>query len=568
MPKLRGYSADLQEAPISGGRRATADDFGGGIGEATTGLAHRVQKVGESVVEMAEQKDERYVIVEQARLRQQTAKALEQATLSGAPTEPIREKLENDLAGLKNKVTTKKGLTAADYHGFNTMNVYDTAENQLRVQRAATEARTQATTLMAEQGATLASRPAYLPAAIQISDQFLDTFKGRVAPEKLEDMKQAQRLQLNESAVRAWSLLDPAATKAQLEAGEFTLTPAQRRQEIGFAEGQIRQRRQDAEHEMRMDEYRKQKLSDESRGEWNQEIFGGTAKTTQILADRRLTAAHQEHLILLNDRWIDQLRNGDKKPNPVLERDLMLRIYAPEGSPEKIYSADAVYEAMKRPDGLNVTQFRRLYAEVANAKDPNNSTVNQRFFESMQMVNAAVQKDAGLLMQPWLMAELSGKWAGAVRALMDQERAEGRNPARLFNPQDKDWVMRREFIQQFFISARQTAAGSASTLAGGAAVGADVKTFPDGVTRKYKGSGDPMNWKDNWVEVKPSTAAAQVAAVPKSFNGVNVPPVAHRNEGLTARVSRAYPKQRGESSAAYTTRMDMLTARAREAGAE
>ena len=254
MPKLPQYTAQLGDAPISGGRRATGEDLGGAVAEAMGGLARQATKVGQQIIDDTEQRDARHAQVEHAKIRQKYAKALEDAEISGGDVDALRQKMEQEVDGVRTQVGTRTGLQTADLHAANTLNVFDTKSAQVKATRAGIEARTQGAEWINAQGAILATNPSYLPVAEAEAAAFADTFKGRLSPEKIEEVKRTLVQQANVAAVRALTRIDPESTMRRLGDGEFNLPPEMRAQEIGRADSQIRAIREEKEHAVRWDQ--------------------------------------------------------------------------------------------------------------------------------------------------------------------------------------------------------------------------------------------------------------------------------------------------------------------------
>lgn len=499
MPTLKNYTAEVGGVPISGGRRAGAEDFGGGTGLVEAG--HGLQVAAKNVIETAGQDEARRVLVEQAKIRQRYGKELEDAELSGAPTDKIKERLEGDLANLTTNLQTKHGMQAAEQHNANTLNIFDTAVRQVEVRRADSAARTQGKELIAAQTARLTADPASLPIVEREIDDFFATFQKRLPPERVAELAGALKQQANVTAVGRLARLLPAETKQQLTDGKFDLSPEHRMQLTGMADEQIRAQRADAIHAREDADYQKRQVSNTARDEWFKDIMAGKARQADITADQRLSPEHREHLVVFQDQWQRRKRGEEKAPNAQMERDLMLRIHAPEGDPSKIYNSDAVYQAMQQAGGINVTQFRMLNNEVAMARDPNNSPVSRRYGEALGSITKAIMDDPKLIMQPAAKAGAVNAWAAAVRDKMEEERKANRNPAALFDPKHKDSVVTAEFYAPFILEAQSKARAATNVAAKAVVVKGQVM---DGF--EFTG-GDPQERK-NWKPVVKSPAPA------------------------------------------------------------
>lgn len=599
MPRLKGYTADLTATPISGGRRAEGSDLApGGLVE----VGREIRGAIEKQVEATELAEQRRVLVEQAKIRQQTGKELEEAELSDADVDKIRERLESNLSAVGETLATKRGAEAAAVHSANTLNIFDSAVNQIKVRRATVEARTQSREFIAAQGGLVTSSPSYLGVATKEVDSFMETFKGRVPPEQLAEMASGLKQQLNVSAVRALSKLTPESVVERLNRGEFDLSPDQRADEITRAEQQVKAQQADAARVRADEEYNRRKLSEDAQDLWFKDIVAGKARETDIVGDERLTTRDRQHTVALLRAETARKMGQDRAPNATAERNLMLRIYAPEGDPQKIYTNDAVYAALASSDPreqINSEQFTRLTSHAANARDPNNSTVNSRFNEAMRRFSEGANQDHYLKVVPGGAAEASLAWAAAVRTRMDEERnaSPPRNPARLFEPGHKDSVVTAEFMAPFILDARRRGKASIAAEAQAAGGVVDLRATPDvvstidvgaqfvdprGVTRvmtqqlkdalaqESSPSGQaPVSTKDLSPHAKAYARAHPLIALPtRVYGGVEVSIGMADDEPLSVRIERVNQKKSYENYSEYAARIHSLVKKAREGGAE
>lgn len=448
MPKLPQYTANLGGAPVDGGRRASGADFGGSVGEALTSLGGAAQNVGDRLLNYMEQEDQRNVLVEHAKLRQEFSKRLEDAEISGADTDKLREELENKSSALRGTTRTRLGLAAADQHGANTLNAFDTKNAQVKIVRAAGEARNQGQTLVNALGATLRSNPSYLANAEADIDTFVDTFKGRLRPDQIEAVRQDFKQQANVAAVSSLTMMDAKGTLERLEKGDWNLTPQQRQQEIGRAREKIKADESERQNAIRFNEYERALRSQEARDEYLKQIIradGSFKANGPVLMDSRLITTDREHLILLNERWLDEKLGNGRRSDPSVVTALLARIYAPEEDPRKIRTDAPLLEALAAGK-LNASDFMRLRTAAAEQRDPNNTTVGRLFYDQFNTIQRAILGSPEYAAQPLKSSAIINRWAFDVRTMMDEYRKAGKAPADLFNPANKDYVGGRDFL--------------------------------------------------------------------------------------------------------------------------
>src|SRR5262245_8987175 len=136
MPQLPQYTARVGDAPIAGGRRASAEDFGVDTSE----FAHSIQKFGANLLAKTEEDETRQALVANAEIRAETAKALDDAAISGAPLEPIKERMHAQLSKVGEQFQTKKGASAIRLYQANSALMFDEQANKINVSRAASQA--------------------------------------------------------------------------------------------------------------------------------------------------------------------------------------------------------------------------------------------------------------------------------------------------------------------------------------------------------------------------------------------------------------------------------------------
>lgn len=499
MPKLPTYTAPLQGAlPIGGGRSATGADFGEQIGAAGTQFGRTVGNAAEDQLVSLEQADQRNLLVAHSELRARYAKALQDAEMSGDPIDPLRQKFEDESNALRNTVTTAAGAATADAHTNNSLAVFDSRAAQISIERAGTEARTGGSKLLANNASLLMTNPAYLPVALAEVDAYADTFAGRLKPAQIAEMKRTLREHLTVATVSGQIMTgDPTAIHDKLVGGEWPeIGPEARTALLGRAMTQERVNRSEADSAERTAAWRRDEDSRLAKDEHFKNIINGQFSPRATLMDQRLTPEHREHLIVFNENWQRQKLGQEKVSDQGVVRSLMLRIWAREGDPNRIYNDDAVYEALKAGK-INVTDANRLRIAVANQADAQNSPIGRQFGRTLGMMQKLYSGPLWMGREH-IAAEIVNSWAWSVQDAMDQKRQRNEDPRELFNPKSKDYVLSADFIAGF---ARDALSGKA--VASAVPVGHEVQ-FPDGVTRKYKG-GDPMNMDASWEVVKNPT---------------------------------------------------------------
>lgn len=443
MPRLPTRSADIQPGAISGGRRAGVEDTNF-VDLAPIGRT--IQNVAESQMQVREESESRKVLVQQAEIRAKYAKRLDEATTSGEDLGKIKEEFETDLSKVNESLQTRKGLETAQLHAANNGAVFDNQANNIAVTRAAVQARVDGAKYLSALGSTLATNgPGYLPQAEQDVDAFVATL-SRVPPEKREAIALDLKNNLNVAAARSLARSDPNAAIKAVEDGKFVLDPAQRQAVLDRAkETQNAMRIEEARVKAEAETERLKRSEQAVDGYFKQMMTGGFSMKA-ALNDETLTARAREHVILLAESRAKEMASGEKKSNPVVEKNLWLAIHAPQGDPRKIYNATPIFEAVQRGE-ITTTSANQLNAMVANQKDENNQKIGSHMNGLMSIVGRSLSQDPRYIGQPGIVAEIQMDYQDRVTKRVTALRDAKKDPMEAFNPASKDFVGSREFIQ-------------------------------------------------------------------------------------------------------------------------
>lgn len=493
MARLPTRSADIQPGAISGGRRAGPED----AGFADFSQAGRtVQGVAEQQMQLQEENESRKVLVQQAEIRAKYAKRLDDAATSGEDLGKIREELNNDLSQVSDNLTTRKGLETAQLHAANTGAVFDNQANNIAVTRATLEARVEGAKFLNSTGAILSSNPGYLPQAEKDVDAFVATL-NRVPPEKRAVIAADLKNNLNVAAAMRQAQIDPAGTITAVRGGQYDLDPAQRQQVERAAEQE--KRAQDADKERAKLEARREEAEkvDLARGQMLDGIIKGKVRWADIRDNPAFAgpqgANAKKELFLMMEARNKEMASGEKKSNPVVERNLWMAIHAPDGDPRKIYNATPIFEAVQRGE-ITTSTANQLNAMVANQKDENNRTIGSHMNGLMSIVGRSLSQDPRYIGQPGIVAEIQMDYQDRVTKRVMALRDAKKDPMEAFNPASKDFVGSREFIQGSIDRVKGSTPAAPVPRAG------EIVNF-GGKQWEFKG-GDPGN-QSNYKEVKP-----------------------------------------------------------------
>lgn len=434
MPKLPTFQANVGDLPISGGRRATAEDFGGDIGKALGSVNTAVRQVHAAM----EDSESRTAIIESSAIRAKYAKRLDEAALSNGDLEKLKQDMNDELSKVGESFATRRGQDSLALHTSNTNLMYDQQANAIAVRRARAEATLGAGRLLRNESVLIQGNLSYLAVAEQNAEEYVATL--RTDPEHKANIVEMLKNNYNVTAAVQLARTDPEA-KAKLEAGAFDLKPEQRLQAIHEADRAANARLVD---EARVREEKRRMLNerdDEARDKTFKGIMTGNVSAREILNNPDFLPATREHMMNVLKARVEETRGGAKKSDPIVQKDLWLRIHAPDTDPRKIFTGDEIFKAVER-GALNTTDANALNVLVANQKDENNRTFSMRLREQMMIVSRTMNDSAEYKNQPDVSAAIQMSLIAQVEKRALEMRQENKSPDTLLDPDSKDYFFK------------------------------------------------------------------------------------------------------------------------------
>jgi hypothetical protein len=438
MPKP--FSATI-EKPTVAQPESTPESFGSGVGAT-------IAKQADLIETAKEEGETRTALVATAQIRAKYAKALDDAQTSGAPVQPLQDKMNEELGKVGEGFSTNKGAAEMAIHTARTNELFQEQVNRVEVTRAAAQARLQGMEFLNSESATIASNPAYLASSLQNVDALVSTFTN-VAPEKRALIAQELKNQLNAAAAMTSSRIDPEATKVKLENGAWDLTPEQRRLAISQADTAIRAKRVDEDHQRAL---RQQDIHDRNEAAslaLTKGIIAGGVRDKDILNNPDLTSETSRTLIGFMAARAREVNGENKLEDQVAKRRLWLSINAADEDQSKIYSSKPVLDAVNAGQ-ISTTTGDKFMTMLANSKDENNRSVG------MKMRTLSVNFERALAADPRTLAftapqraEIVNDYTSRVFDAVAEARSEGKGKLNtLFDAKSKDFVGSVDFTQQ------------------------------------------------------------------------------------------------------------------------
>jgi len=444
VPTLKTFTSRFQGLPISGGRVATAGDFGAEQAQATGELARTAAKVGDAHLQNVEEAEARRALVGTTEIRAKYARELDQAAQTGANTEDLKIKMDADLSKVGEEFQTSKGKASLDMYAANTYLMFDEQANRIEVQRAAATARLEGQKYIVSSSALIQGNPLYLPEAERGVDDLISTFT-RIGPEKRAEMALELKQNLNMSAALAYARIDPETTKRKLEAGEWNLTSEQRNVALNRATTEISARRAEESYARARQKEELIERDDVARDKHFKDVYAGRGSRRAILDDADLRPQTREHLLMVMDRHEEHTLTAEKKSDPVAIRNAWTKITNGEWM-----TSEKVVELVAQGK-LNARDGEWLTTIVRQQKDENGRSINASLYAMASSFQRSLEQD------PHMAA---AKFTGQIPAIVNEYTAmaqEQINAARqandpgalreLFDPKSKKFLGSPDFMQ-------------------------------------------------------------------------------------------------------------------------
>ena len=435
MAQLKTYTADL--APVNGAfQRATPESMGAAIG----GGLEAVGKGIHGFYTQMEDDEARTALVGASQVRAKYAKALDEATMSGADTAPLKEKMSEELAAIGDNFHTKKGYDSLALHTSQSELMFDDQANRIAVKRASDTATLQGKQFLDSESATLRSSPGSLPLALNNIDAFVATLQ-HIPPEKKALIREQLVEQLNLAAVMSSSRIDPYGTKTKLENGEWTLTAANREMGIHSAESRIREIRADERAARQDAEYQAHKASEEASQTVLGNLFKGNLKDADIFNNGDILPNKKEDLLHFKEWYTKSKEEGANKSHPAAVMEIWLATHAPVDDPRKIYNTDMVYRYAEQ-GRINPQEAERAVNWIANQKDENNVKFMQKLQGKMSIIKSGMTADPQWAAQGELSAAVQLEILSRADVRSKELRRTGEAPDSIFDPDSKNFMFK------------------------------------------------------------------------------------------------------------------------------
>lgn len=268
MPRLENFTAEQGGLPINSGRAATAQDFGADQFKQVQNVGAQIIDFSQAVFDRAEADEVRNVVVQSQELRAKWSARMSAAELSGEPLEPLMEEFSTENEQIAQNTSFNSGLYAARKFGSESNELFVGRSMQITATREKASVIQEVQRSDQASAALLQQSPAMLPMLIQERVLMVNTYRGRVPPQVLEQLKIEGAQDLTATAASAMINDNPKMALDLLTSTEegkdifHALAPNQRTALIHAAEIAIKAQEADADNAYR-DAQRAQKKADD-----------------------------------------------------------------------------------------------------------------------------------------------------------------------------------------------------------------------------------------------------------------------------------------------------------------
>jgi soluble lytic murein transglycosylase-like protein len=179
---------------------------------------------------------------------------------------------------------------------------------------------------------------------------------------------------------------------------------------------------------------------------------GGPLSEVEVLRNSDLEPQQKEHVIGYMAARTRELASRIDRANPVKFRELMVRIYAPENDPQKIYNNEPIYEALKGGE-ISTTEFNSLNREVNELRSSSTNGFRRDVNNMRSQVSRAIMQnpmvEAMSSMNPELPASIMFQFDRDLEAKIDALRKENKDPSVLLDPSSKDYALKPGALRKY-----------------------------------------------------------------------------------------------------------------------
>lgn len=488
MPRIQPIQQEVSPYGDINGRRATAGDFGAGIGAGLDAVGDAGQKASTMLQEQADRANVTDIQAKMAQARAEWTVSLQnraqKAPLGDTTLAPkFDEDLQAYLSDARGKLaTTKVGAQhfdklAADMraHLFQSAGLY-------QAESVGKKAVADYSLLVDANARTVVADPTQAGILIQQTEAAINDPNGaykNVPADKRDALAKSAKALIAYNAIRGEILtLDaPELALKQLKEGKGIVESLDAKQYddlVKSAQTAVYAKETRSER-LRLDQERalkdaQKEVSDKFLGRIIDPKTNGALSDKDILADQTLDASQKQHFI---DYKLRRAREAaaqhEARTNPAETRRLMLDIHAADDDPRKTYNMEGIMESY-RAGKISTAEMKGLRTEVDQLRDGGTRGFQQDVQSKRRLVERTIGQAPQYTMQPALVLDITNRFNNDLDSKIAEYRAANKDPRVLLNAENKESPLHPANFATYLTPPKQAIADEAGKVVAGGRV--------------------------------------------------------------------------------------------------
>lgn len=463
MPQIKDYTPSQEAGGPVTGRRATAEDFGGGVADSLSQFGGAAKGAGEALYKAQERSEVSDLTVKMSKAHSDYTMRLQEAvraggtpsedgTVSGEGTEAnpnpdhgtlsesFLKSFDDHMNDVGANVTTAGARryfeqAKAQYRG---QFAVEAAQGQAEI--AGIKAKQDANTRFNVDSSLILNNPSQFDFKLQEANRAIDAQHeaGSMDFKTATQMKEITAKEYAKISVEGWIKLSPDHGIAMLNEGKMDkyfdgevkkelYAKADQQKRANVLEDERLKKAQEEALKLRQEASQKGLLSD---------IYAGKASVDDILhgSGKPMTPAQQENMLSVLKAVNKEKVQGD----PAVELSVYKRINLPDGDPNKINNIDSIIELA--PKGLGVEGAQKMIKEFEDRRTPEGRKESDVKGELFKTSFAKLAKPNGFGIPDPDGVEQNYKATAEMSKAWEEGRKAGKSVDQLSNPDSPDYV--------------------------------------------------------------------------------------------------------------------------------
>lgn len=472
MPRIREISSQIGASGPVGGRQATAQDFGAGIGQGLEQLGAGIGEMGDAIDKRQKQSDYSDFYAQHSQKQAEWVQKFQEEMKKAKPGDQefasrLMTEYQEDMAKLGESIRHPEVKQYAQRSNAESSSQFFRLAQSGQAELAAIQISQNFDKALSADGIVLSNDPSQLQSKLDNLNSYVDTLQ--LDPEKRQVLFEKGRETLVGSAIKGRIEQDPTQARAEIIGGKFDqyfkdgiqkdkfLTEAREEESRRFYEDMRMNKQQD-------DILEKQR--EETKTKFIDQIFTGGGLSTKDIKNSSLTAAEKEHFYQLSAAKKHDVTNNAKFAS------LVQRVHGlDENNPSEPTDTELIQALLNKEIDESGLRFLRNEKLGKNTVEGKNLAIMKK-----SIFNAAKQtfKGSGYVPnQDW--ATDYAEFTKAMNLVDARYRREGKPLDALYDIQNEDV---QKLLNQFRKSDKQILKQKAAQVGGNLDKAAVAKQAP------------------------------------------------------------------------------------------